>query len=77
MWIVQLKEVEPLALVESVAVTVTFDVPVRLGTPEIKPVDELIDRPLGRLEADHRKLVRPPESVACIWRLTDVERLVD
>ncbi len=45
---VQLNEVLPVAPVESVAVTVTEEVPAVVGVPEIRPVEELIDRPAGR-----------------------------
>jgi hypothetical protein len=44
---VQLNAADPAAPVESVAVTVTFDVPAVVGVPEIRPVDELMDRPAG------------------------------
>src|SRR5436190_5918167 len=37
----------------SVAVTVTLYVFAVVGVPEINPVEELIDRPAGRPEADH------------------------
>ncbi len=49
---VQLKLVLPAAPVPSVAVTVTLEVPVALGVPEIRPVEELIDRPAGRPVAE-------------------------
>src|SRR5579871_4080820 len=45
---VQVNEVEPEAPVPSVTVTVTLEVPAALGVPEIRPVEELIDRPAGR-----------------------------
>jgi hypothetical protein len=44
--IVQVNETEPDAPVESVAVTVTLDVPAEVGVPEIEP-EELIDNPAG------------------------------
>jgi hypothetical protein len=40
-------------LVESVTVTVTVRVPAALGVPTICPVFALIERPAGRLLADH------------------------
>ena len=46
--IVQVNEAEPEALVVSLAVTVTEDVPAVVGVPEIRPVVELMDRPVGR-----------------------------
>ncbi len=46
--IVQVKLAEPLAPVVSVAVTVTLEVPAVVGVPEMRPVEELIDRPAGR-----------------------------
>jgi hypothetical protein len=46
--IVQAKLADPEAPVPSVAVTVTLYVPAVVGVPEIRPVDELIDRPGGR-----------------------------
>jgi hypothetical protein len=49
--IVQVNDVDPEAPVESVAVTVTFDVPAAGGVPEIKPLEELIDSPAGSPEA--------------------------
>ena len=42
--IVHEKEALPLALVVSVAVTVTLLVPAVVGVPEIRPVEELIER---------------------------------
>jgi hypothetical protein len=73
--IFQVKLVDPEAPVVSLAVTVTLNVPVcREVVPEIRPVDELIDRPLGRPVADHVKVWPAWESVAVIWRLTCVRR---
>ena len=46
--IVQEKLAEPEALVVSVAVTVTLEVAAVVGVPEIRPEEELIDRPAGR-----------------------------
>ena len=43
--IVQVKLAEPDAPVVSLAVTVTLKVPAAVGVPEIRPVEELIDRP--------------------------------
>jgi len=45
---VQVNEALPDAPVASDAVTVTFDVPAVVGVPEIRPVEELTDRPAGR-----------------------------
>ena len=76
--IVQVKLVDPWAPVVSVAVTVTLNVPVCRGAvPEIRPVEALIDRPLGRPVADHVKVWPAWESVAVNWRLTCVRRGVD
>src|SRR4029077_6628018 len=44
--------------------------------PLISPVDELIDRPLGRPVAEYLSVWPEPESVAWICRLTEVLRLV-
>src|SRR5581483_1596976 len=46
--IVQLKLAEPLAFVVSLAVTVTLEVAAVVGVPEIRPEEELMDRPAGR-----------------------------
>jgi predicted transcriptional regulator len=43
----QLNVADPCAPVVSVAVTVTLNVPVLVGVPEIRPVEELIDNPAG------------------------------
>ncbi len=45
---VQVKDVVPDLFAESVTVTVTLDVPAVVAVPEIRPVEELIDRPAGR-----------------------------
>ncbi len=45
---VQVKDADPVAPVVSFAVTVTLLVPAVVGVPEIRPVEELIDRPAGR-----------------------------
>ena len=45
--IVQVKLAEPEAFVVSLAVTVTLEVPAVVGVPEIRPVEELMDRPAG------------------------------
>ena len=45
---VQVKLAVPFAPVVSVAVTVTLELPAAVGVPEIRPVEELIDRPAGR-----------------------------
>jgi hypothetical protein len=46
--IVHVNEVLPDALVLSFAVTVVLKVPAADGVPEIKPVDALIESPVGR-----------------------------
>ena len=46
--IVQVKVAVPFAPVLSVAVAVTLELPAVVGVPEIRPVEELIDRPAGR-----------------------------
>src|SRR5262249_12570838 len=46
--IVQVKLADPDALVVSVAVTVTDEVPAVVGVPEIRPLEELMDSPAGR-----------------------------
>ncbi len=45
---VQVKDADPVAPVVSFAVTVTSLLPAVVGVPEIRPVEELIDRPAGR-----------------------------
>src|SRR5215469_15354344 len=70
--IVQLNDVDPCAPVVSVAVTVTDEVAAVVGVPEIRPLDELIDRPAGRPEADQVKDCPDAESLALICRLTAV-----
>lgn len=66
-----MKLADPEAPVVSVAVTVTLNVPMCFEVvPEIRPVEELIDRPVGRPVADHVKVWPAWESVAVIWRLT-------
>lgn len=65
---VQVKEVEPLAPVESLAVTVTEDEPAVVGEPLMRP-EELIDKPAGRPLAV-KVSEAPPESVAAICKLT-------
>ena len=45
--IVQVNDVLPEALVLSVAVAVTLNVPAALGVPEIRPDEELMDSPAG------------------------------
>ena len=44
---VQVNDAVPDGPVESVAVTVTDEVPAVVGVPEIRPVEALIDRPAG------------------------------
>ena len=45
---VQVNDVDPLAPVVSVTVTVTVDVPAVVGVPLIRPVEGLMDSPAGR-----------------------------
>jgi hypothetical protein len=45
--IVQVNAADPDAHVASRAVTVTFEVPAVVGVPEIRPVEELTERPAG------------------------------
>ena len=47
----------------SVTVTVGVRVSTVVGTPEMRPVDVLIDRPAGRPVADHTSGRRPPVTV--------------
>ena len=47
----QVKVADPDAPVPSFAVTVALYVPAVVGVPEISPVEELTDRPVGRPEA--------------------------
>src|SRR5436190_10853156 len=47
----QVKDAEPEAPVVSAAETVTLLVPAAVGVPEIRPVEELMDRPAGSPEA--------------------------
>src|SRR6185437_2426334 len=72
----QLKDVEAVAPVPSFAVTVTLDVPVAVGVPEIKPVEELIDRPAGRPLALYGSVWLDAESVAWICRLAAAPTVV-
>src|SRR5690242_11515792 len=72
--IVQVKLVEPDALVVSVAVTVTLKVPLALGVPEIRPEEELMDSPVGSPVALQVNVWPDAESVACICRLTEIGR---
>jgi len=51
------------AVIASVTLTTTVDVPAAVGVPEIVPVEELIDRPAGRPVADHVYGVVPPLAV--------------
>jgi hypothetical protein len=66
---VQVKLADPLAPVESVALTVTRSAPAVVGAPDIRP-EELIESPAGRPVEENVRLA-PPESVADICRLTD------
>src|SRR5215469_18469239 len=67
---VQVKLAEPVALVVSWAVTVTLKVPAAVGVPEIRPAEELIDRPAGSPVAAKARVWPDAESVAWICRLT-------
>ena len=49
---VQVKLAVPVRDAASVTVTVTFEVPLVVGLPEMRPVEELIDRPAGSPVAD-------------------------
>src|ERR1700733_13405438 len=69
---VQVKPAAPLAPVPSVAVTVTLLLPAVVGVPEIRPVEELIDRPAGRPVALKVSVWPEAESVAVICRLAAV-----
>src|SRR6185437_3046458 len=62
---VQLKVVEPLLVPLSCAVTVELKVPAADGVPEIRPVEELIDRPVGRPVADQVYGAVPPLADIC------------
>jgi hypothetical protein len=66
---VHVKVAEPEAPVVSVAVTVVLYVPAVLAVPLIRPVELLIDSPVGRPLAAYVS-VALAESVAEIWRLT-------
>src|SRR3954464_14750882 len=66
--IVQVNEVLPEAFVLSFAVTVLLNVPAAEGVPEIRPVEALIESPVGRPVALYVSAA-PPESVALICRL--------
>src|SRR5215469_1075904 len=69
---VQVKLAEPEALVVSLAVTVTEEVPAVVGVPEIRPVAELIDSPAGSPVAVKLRVCPEAESVAWICRLAAV-----
>src|SRR5689334_5288760 len=73
----QVKDVEPLALVVSLAVTVTLEDPAVVGVPEIRPVEELMDRPAGRPVALYVNVWPLSESVAWIWSEAAVLTCVD
>jgi len=62
----QVKEVDPDAPVVSLTVTVTLDVAAVDGVPEIRPVEELIDRPAGRPVAEYDRVWPDAESEAWI-----------
>src|SRR6185369_9211466 len=72
---VQLNDAVPEWLALSVAVTVTFEVPAVVAVPEIVPVEELIDRPAGRPEADQVYGAVPPEADS--GRFTEAPVTVD
>jgi hypothetical protein len=61
---VQENVAEPLAPLASVAVTVTEEVPGVVGVPEMVPLDELIESPVGRPVADQVRVAPDWESVA-------------
>src|SRR5260370_696996 len=67
---VQPNEVDPAAPVVSVAVTVTFDVPVAVGVPEISPDERFIDSPAGAPAAPQVTVWPHCDSRARICRLT-------
>ncbi len=54
----------PVAPVVSVAVTVTLEDPAVVGVPEIVPVEELIDRPVGSPLAEYDSV---PVAVSIAW----------
>ena len=58
----------PVALTVSVALAVKLDVPAVVGVPVIAPVDELSDRPAGRVpdEMDQARAPVPPVA-ARVW----------
>ena len=70
MRIVQVNVALPLALVVSVAVTVTVELPRIVGVPLISPVEGLIVRPAGKPVAVKARVCPGAESVAWICRLT-------
>src|SRR3954447_26267059 len=70
--IVQLNDAEPDALVVSRTVTVTDEVLLAVGVPEISPLPALIDSPAGRPVAEYDSVWPAAESVAWIWRLAAV-----
>src|SRR5262249_6947749 len=72
---VQVKLVDPLAPVVSVAVTETLEVPAVVGVPEIRPL-ELIDSPARRPEAVELSVCPAAGWLAVICRLTAVPVLV-
>src|SRR5215469_2778068 len=67
--IVQVKAAEPDAPVLSRARTTTLKLPAVCGCPEIVPVDEPMDSPLGRPVALQVSGL-PPLEVPVTWRLT-------
>lgn len=71
---VQVNDAEPLAPVESLAVTVTEEDAAVVGAPVMRP-EELIASPAGRPVSEYVRL-RPPESVAEICRLTEEPTVV-
>src|SRR5436309_3047284 len=65
-------DTEPEAPVASVADTVTVLLTAAVGVPEIRPVEELIDRPAGSPEALYVRVCPDAESLAWICRLAAV-----
>ena len=63
---VQVKDVDPVKLDPSVAVTVTEQVQAVVGVPVTEPVEELMVRPAGRPEADQVSVAPDWESVAAL-----------
>jgi len=62
---VMLNDLAAVAFAESVTVRVTEKLPAAVGVPDMTPA-ELIERPLGRPEADQVYGAVPPEA-ASVW----------